>query len=156
ERGSRILGKQMQTYAWYRFLHRYSFWRGVRSAIPNREIWRRLIYSTPILMYQAFQARGKSSSRFTVSSRRFALQMAWLKWMGYSVISLEEYLRYRQEFRLPPAGSVVITMDDDDDNLTVAYPILRHYQYPATVFLVSDCMNGANHWHQRSELSGRP
>jgi peptidoglycan/xylan/chitin deacetylase (PgdA/CDA1 family) len=38
----------------------------------------------------------------------------------------------------------------------VAYPILRRYGYPATVFLVSDYLEGANCWDQQSELTGRP
>ena len=43
---------------WFKFFQSYSFWYGVKQALPDRSIWRRLTYGTPILMYHAFGSRG--------------------------------------------------------------------------------------------------
>ena len=82
--------------------------------------------------------------------------MAWLKRLRYHVLSLEDYLRYRAEDRLPPARSVVITADDGYvDNYAVAYPILRRYGFPATIFLVSGSVGDANRWDEPGLLRDR-
>jgi peptidoglycan/xylan/chitin deacetylase (PgdA/CDA1 family) len=153
-----LLGKQTWRYNWYRFLHRYFYWRGVRKAIPDKDTWQRLTSGVPILLYHAFGKPGEPANRYVVPGRRFAQQMAWLKRMGYHVLDLEEYLDYQHQYRLPPAHSVVITIDDGyADTCTLAYPILRHYGFPATIFLVSELVGSINQWDQQgAELAGRP
>jgi len=144
-------------YTWYRLLYSYCYWRGVRQALGDRDKWRRLTHGTPILMYHALGESGQSASRYVIPVRSFARQMACLKWLGYQVLSLEEFLRYRHEYGLPPARSVVITIDDGyADSKTLAYPILRRYRFPATIFLVSDHVGSTNQWDSDGALAGRP
>jgi peptidoglycan/xylan/chitin deacetylase (PgdA/CDA1 family) len=82
--------------------------------------------------------------------------MAWLKRARYHVLSLEEFIRFRREHRLPPARSVVITFDDGyADNRTIAYPILRQHGFPATIFLVTGAVGSSNQWDSDGELAGR-
>jgi glycosyltransferase involved in cell wall biosynthesis len=152
-----FFGKSLLSYQGYLFLQSYCFWRGVQKAVADRETWRRLTHGTAILMYHSFAGHNQSASCYTIPIRRFQRQMAWLKWMRFSVLSLEEYLLCRKENRLPPAGSVVITIDDGyADNHTLAYPILRHYGFSATVFLVSERVGAFMNWDDQSELFGRP
>jgi glycosyltransferase involved in cell wall biosynthesis len=152
-----IIRDRVNTPNWYRFLERYCFWRGVSKASPSRRFWEDLTYGVPILLYHAFGAPGELPSRYIIPARRFARQMAWLKRTGYQVISLEEYLRYRWDFRLPPHRSIVLTIDDGyRDSWTLAYPILRRYEFPATIFLVSGQIGKAYHVRNESELDGRP
>jgi peptidoglycan/xylan/chitin deacetylase (PgdA/CDA1 family)/GT2 family glycosyltransferase len=140
----------------YRLLQRYSFWRGVHHAWPDGEHRRDLTSGTPILMYHALGAPGERASRFVVPVRRFARQMAWLAVTGCRVLSLDELLRCRAEHRLPPARSVVITIDDGyADTRSLAYPILRSHDFPATLALVSDRIGTANDWDPHSEITGR-
>jgi peptidoglycan/xylan/chitin deacetylase (PgdA/CDA1 family)/glycosyltransferase involved in cell wall biosynthesis len=142
---------------WHRFLHGYFYWRGVRQAVPNRDIWSRLASGTTILMYHACGLPEERASRYVIPGRRFARQMAWLKWRGYYVLSLEEFLHYHREHRLPPTQSVVITFDDGyADNRAVAYPILRHYGFPATIFVVSGLVGTSNQWDSEGLLVNRP
>jgi peptidoglycan/xylan/chitin deacetylase (PgdA/CDA1 family) len=109
-----------------------------------------------ILMYHAFGRPGEAPSRFIVPARRFSQQMALIKWLGYRVISLEEFVRLKREGSTPPARSVAITIDDGyADTRSVAYPILRQYGYPATTFLVTDRMGGANDWTAERTIAGR-
>lgn len=152
----RFLGTEPQREAWYQFVYQYCYWRGVRRAVADRETWRRLTHGTTILMYHAFGAADEPSHRFVVPAQRFSRQMFWLKLLRYRVISLEEYVEYRRSYRLPPARAVVITMDDGYlDNRDVAFPILRRYGYPATIFLVSGAVGRCNDWDEEDALTGR-
>jgi peptidoglycan/xylan/chitin deacetylase (PgdA/CDA1 family)/GT2 family glycosyltransferase len=152
-----LLGRRPWAREWYRFPYSYCYWRGVRRAVPDRDAWRRFTRGTPILMYHAFGLPGEPASSYVLPGRRFSRQMALLKWLGYHALSLEEFLQCYREHRLPPARSVVITMDDGyADNWSVAYPILRRHGLPATVFLVSSALGTANEWDHGSDLDGRP
>jgi len=143
--------------AWYEFLYSYCYWRGVRRAAPDRDAWRRASHGTTILMYHAFAAPGEPASRFVLPPRAFARQMAWLKWLGYRVISLEEYAACRRACQLPPARSVVITLDDGFAEVrTRAAPVLRRYGFPAMLFLVSGLVGDANRWDKAGATAGRP
>lgn len=128
--------------------------------LPGRSLverWRRFAYATPVLMYHAFGASSEIASHYVIPARRFAQQMAWLKWMRYRVIGLEEYLRCRREGCLPLRRSIVITMDDGyADNWTVAYPVLSHYRFQATIFVVTNQIGGTYYTNVQSELNGRP
>ncbi|MEP7358666.1 MAG: glycosyltransferase, partial [Anaerolineales bacterium] len=142
----RLLRQPEARWRWYRFVYSCAFWRGVRAAMPADE-WQRLTSGTVILMYHGFSAPGEAWGRFTLPVRRFEQHMAWLKFWRYNVISLDEYLDYRRQHRLSPPRSVVITIDDGyADNETLALPVLRRYGFPATIFLVSQHLGGANEW----------
>jgi peptidoglycan/xylan/chitin deacetylase (PgdA/CDA1 family) len=106
-------------------------------------------------MYHAFGAGRERASRFVIPARRFRAQMWWLWKRGYNVLSLEEYAAHRREHRLPPAKSVVITIDDGClDADMVARPILEQLGFPATLFLItSRPREGA---HGDSGLDERP
>ena len=123
--------------AWFAFALRHAYWSGVRSA-ADRELWRRLRSGTRILGYHAFGGPGERPSRFVVPGRRFARQIAWLRRRGYNVISLGEYVDHREAHRLPPAKTVVLTIDDVyEDAIAVAGPILARAGMTATAFLIS-------------------
>ena len=141
---------------WYAFAHNYAFWMGVRRAAPNEDMWRRLTSGTCILMYHGFAARGEGPTRYLVSARRFAWQMTLLKLARRNVVSLEDYLRCRNDNRLPPPGSVIITIDDGYlDNARVPSPTLCRHHFPATIFVVSSWIGKKNEWDSDTELTGR-
>ena len=142
---------------WYRFLFTLGYWWGVRQALPDRETWERTVKGIPILIYHAFGQPGERASQFVVPIRQFARQMAWLKRLNYHVLSLEEYIHYRLQYQLPPSRSIVLTMDDGYAEIaTLVEPILRRYDFPATVFLVSRKIGGCNDWTEDEALRGRP
>jgi glycosyltransferase involved in cell wall biosynthesis/peptidoglycan/xylan/chitin deacetylase (PgdA/CDA1 family) len=135
----------------YRFLQDYCYWRGVRRATPDRATWRRLTGGVVILMYHALAPRGEPASRYILPARRFARQLRWLRRRGYTVLGLDEYVRYRLEHTLPPPRSVVITLDDAyADNAE-----LRRHGLTATIFAVSRRMGGLNDWSPGAEVQGR-
>jgi peptidoglycan/xylan/chitin deacetylase (PgdA/CDA1 family)/glycosyltransferase involved in cell wall biosynthesis len=142
---------------WYRFLFTLGYWWGVRQALPDRETWESTVKGIPILMYHAFGQPGERASQFVIPIRQFARQMAWLKRLNYHVLSLEEYLQHRRQHKLPPARSVVLTIDDGYAEIaTLIEPILHRYDFPATVFLVSGKIGGRNDWTDDEVLAERP
>jgi peptidoglycan/xylan/chitin deacetylase (PgdA/CDA1 family) len=61
----------------------------------------------------------------------------------FNPISLDELLSALVAGESPPPRTVVLTVDDGyRDFLKVAYPVLRDYEVPATVFVVSKFMRG--------------
>ena len=143
-------------HSWFGIIQHYCYWRGVKRAVPDRDTWRRLTQGVRVLMYHAIGESEEPPSPYIITEKRFDRQMAWLKRIGYSVICLEELLHYRQENKLPPAGAIAITFDDGyADNYSRAYPILRKYGFPATIFLVSSRIGEDNGWDSQSELAGR-
>jgi glycosyltransferase involved in cell wall biosynthesis len=139
----------------YRFLQNYFYWSGVRAAIRDRSEWKRLMHGTPILMYHAF-GDERAGSRYVMPIHRFAQQMKWLRRLGYHVMGLEEFLRCRLEHQLPPARSVVLTIDDAyADIRQLAHPVLKKHGYPATVFVVSGLVGGSNNWTSAGGIRNR-
>ena len=151
-----IVSRLGRNESWQNFVYDYCYWRGVRRVVPNLDMWHRLTQGTTILMYHACGKPNESASRYVVPARRFARQMAWLKWRR-NVLSLNEFLCYIRESRLPPPRSVVITFDDGYADVgTIAYPILIRHGFPATVFLVTGAVGSVNRWDCEGNLVGRP
>ncbi len=77
----------------------------------------------------------------TVTPEEFEKQLQYIK-ENYKVVSLEEAVEYIQNDIEKAAGSIVITFDDGySDNYHYAYPLLKKYKFPATIFLISDFIN---------------
>lgn len=79
--------------------------------------------------------------------RRFNQQMSFLSRWGYNVISLTQAMRgLLGEVDLPD-HSVVITFDDGYENFhQYAYPVLKKYNFPATVYVVAGELGGMSDW----------
>jgi glycosyltransferase involved in cell wall biosynthesis len=137
---------------WYALLYDHLYWRGVRRAMPRDQL-RQLTGGTVILMYHACAAANERASRYVISRRRFARQMAWLKWRRYNVLSLDTYLEYRRGHRVPPSRSVVITFDDGYADIRPgAVPILRRHGFPATMFIVTNRAGTVSSWDEPRPL----
>lgn len=82
--------------------------------------------------------RGGLKSLF-VRPVYFNLQMRYLYWRGYRTISLEELINILKEKRQIPKKVFVITFDDGyKNNYINAYPILKRYNFKASIFLTAD------------------
>ena len=90
----------------------------------------------PILTYHNFTKDEGSSYKMNIED--FEEQMNYLFTHNYSVISLSELLERLRTGQLPPKP-VAITIDDGfKSTYTLAYPILKKYNFPATLFLYTD------------------
>lgn len=103
----------------------------------------------PILVYhQIAEAPPKGSSPFRglyVAPAAFARQMAWLKRLGYTGVSMSGLLPYLRGER---SGKVVgITFDDGyRNNLTQALPVLVKQGFSSTCYAVSGLLGKTNIW----------
>jgi len=151
-----LIPNQTRRRGWTSMVESYAYWRGFRRKMNERGSWRGFARGTPILMYHAFAAPGEKAGRFTVPAGRFSAQMALLKLLGCRVLGLGEFAACLRENRLPPARSVVLTIDDGfADNHRVAYPILRRHAFPATIFVVTGRIGERCDWTADEELAGR-
>jgi peptidoglycan/xylan/chitin deacetylase (PgdA/CDA1 family) len=79
--------------------------------------------------------------------RRFKAQMAWLHRFGYRVIGLEDAYEVLFGGRSLAGNAVVLTFDDGYQNFyEFAFPVLKQYGFPATVFLVADLLGRKTEW----------
>jgi peptidoglycan/xylan/chitin deacetylase (PgdA/CDA1 family) len=89
-----------------------------------------------------------------VAPRMFRFQMWYLKNAGFEVVSLAEILGFA-EGKETNRKMVAITFDDGyKDFYDNAWPVLRRYGYPSTVFLVSGLIGKENTW-DRDALKAR-
>lgn len=73
--------------------------------------------------------------------------MAYLKWTGHHVISLTDACKGIFHGTPLPPRPVVITFDDGYENFSeFAWPVLQHYGFPATVYLVSRLVGRRAAW----------
>lgn len=103
--------------------------------------------TVPILCYHRF---GRNNGRLTLSPEAFREQMQFLKDNDYRVIPLSDLVGFLKGEKALPKRSVVLTIDDGHQSIyKIAYPILKAFGYPATVFIYTDYLNnGGLTWKQ--------
>jgi peptidoglycan/xylan/chitin deacetylase (PgdA/CDA1 family) len=98
-----------------------------------------------ILVYHSignFESEFIKGCRIQVSQSRFEKHLLFLI-KHYRIISLREFVENLRCGMIVPR-TVVLTFDDGfADFFYYAYPVLKRYHVPATVFLVSDCVDNA-------------
>ncbi len=112
--------------------------------------------TVPILCYHRF---GDNFGKLSVSSEKFRQQLTFLRDNGYRVVPLSDLTGFLQGKTALPRHAVVITIDDGyRSTFEIAYPLLKEFGFPATVFLYSDFMGGrdAVSWQQVEEMSKDP
>ena len=96
----------------------------------------RLNYVVPIVMYHSITPLGKYENRLTVTRETFERQMRFLKTHKYNVVPLEDLIPLLKEKKIP-SKTIAITIDDGyKDNYAYAFPILKKYNIPATIFII--------------------
>ena len=108
--------------------------------------------TVPILCYHRF---GGAANKMSVSPAVFAAQMEWLARNDYHVIRLSQLAGFLQGREALPRRSVVITIDDGYESThRHALPVLRKYNFPATLFVYSDFIGAGDAvtWPQMQEL----
>jgi peptidoglycan/xylan/chitin deacetylase (PgdA/CDA1 family) len=108
----------------------------------------------PVLCYHRF---GSRASKLTVTPAAFTAQMDYLARNGYHVLGLKDLGAFLAGREPLPKKSVIITIDDGyRATYEVAYPILRKFGFPATVFLYTDFVGAGDAltYPQMKELIG--
>jgi peptidoglycan/xylan/chitin deacetylase (PgdA/CDA1 family) len=106
-----------------------------------------------VLMYHfvGTEQDAYGSNNF-VSESGFQKQMSFLKKAGYRVLTLDEYYEIKTGKRKSRGREVLITFDDGNYTFeTKALPVLKKYNLPATIFLVSENVKGRLHGSMNKE-----
>lgn len=91
----------------------------------------------PVLYYHAVDDNIWGNEELFVSPVEFEKQMKYLKQNSYNVITFDELDNVKNI-----ENPVIITLDDGyEDNYTYAYPILKKYNFKATIFLITDAVD---------------
>jgi len=97
-----------------------------------------------VLMYHHISDQLVGQMLSNVSPRLFEKQIKYLLSRNFKVISLTQLVESLKGNSTLPPKSVVITFDDGyKNNYIYAYPILRKYNLPATIFLTTGFLNGS-------------
>jgi len=95
-------------------------------------------YCVPILMYHSVAREPDRNNRLAVSTESFERQMRFLRAMRYNVIPLTELAGMLSRKEKVPARTVAVTFDDGyRDNYSQAFPILKKYRIPVTLFVIT-------------------
>ncbi|WP_088281387.1 polysaccharide deacetylase family protein [Ideonella sp. A 288] len=111
------------------------------------------VQTVPILCYHRF---GTGNSKMIISPARFASQLEWLSRNGYHVVRLADVQGFLSGQQPLPPKSVVITIDDGYESVhRHAFPLLRQYGFPATLFVYSDFIGAGDalRWPQLQEMA---
>lgn len=103
-------------------------------------------YTGPVLMYHyVLDTEKAKKDKRIVTPQSLDAQLRFLKKNEYNVISLEAFATLVQEKQPVARNTVVLTFDDGHvDNYTNAYPLLKKYNLPATMFVLVDSISAPN------------
>src|SRR5438552_6044288 len=95
-----------------------------------------------------------------ITPAAFEAQMKELKDKGVSVIGMQDFLAWKRGEKAIPARAAILTLDDGwKSQYDVAWPILKKYGYPHTMFLYTEGVRGGHYgggeaitWEQLAEM----
>ena len=110
----------------------------------------------PVLMYHRIgTAHNNWESRYCITPEQFARHMHRLAEQGMHACSLADFFAWLRRKKELPDGSFLITFDDGFLGVyEFATPVLHELGWPATVFLVSQQINGRDMWCQAENPNG--
>lgn len=92
-----------------------------------------------VLGYHELVADGEEATEMRLPVGQFRQQMQRLSAEGVEVVGMERFLAWKRGEAELPEKAAVITFDDGWQSVyTLAFPILREYGYPFTLFLYTD------------------
>jgi peptidoglycan/xylan/chitin deacetylase (PgdA/CDA1 family) len=111
------------------------------------------VQTVPILCYHRFAQQRR---KLVVAKADFEQQMEYLARNGYRVITMKELVAFLEGKEALPKKSVVVTIDDGyRSTYEIAFPVLKKYGFPATVYLYSDFVGAGDAltWPQMQEMA---
>lgn len=99
----------------------------------------------PILAYRCIAADGLNA----IAPQAFEQQLQYLKQQGYYSASWEDWQRAKRDRTPLPGKAVLITFDGGYlDFFNEAFPLLKRFNFTATVFLVAESVGKTNSWEK--------
>ena len=111
-----------------------------------------------VLCYHRFEDKPKDS--LAIKPSEFEAHMQTLKDNGITVIPMADFLAWRRGEKGIPAKSAIVSIDDGYiSGYAVAWPILKKFGYPFTMFIYTDYVKGGPKsggqsisWEQLAEM----
>ena len=95
-----------------------------------------------VLGYHDFSETERETA-MRIRTPKFRKQMEAIRQLGLPVIPMADFIAWKEGAKEIPAKAVVITIDDGwKSTYTDAYPILKEFGYPFTLFLYKDYVDG--------------
>lgn len=113
----------------------------------------------PILMYHSISNRAQPRfKKFTVSVEHFSEQMSYLRQHNYNTITVTQFVRaIARRGQGIPDRPVILTFDDGfADFYTRALPILKRYNFTATLYIATAFVGATSLWLEREGEATRP
>jgi biofilm PGA synthesis lipoprotein PgaB len=130
--------------------------------------FKRMIYGVSLLLFSAYVSSAvvlqyhhvsEDTPRITsISPKLFEQHLNYIKTQGYQVWSLPKVADYLKAKKEIPSNVTVITFDDAYDSIyRTAFPLLKKYGWPFTVFVaaqpIDQKLTTFMTWEQLKELS---
>jgi peptidoglycan/xylan/chitin deacetylase (PgdA/CDA1 family) len=112
----------------------------------------------PILMYHSISSVATARFRqFTVSPGLFAEHIAYLHQQRYTPVTVTQFIRARSQGASALAERPVILTFDDGfaDFFTDALPVLKQYNFTATLYITTAFIDGVSRWMRRERETTR-
>ena len=95
--------------------------------------------TVPILLYHSISDENSEDNRYAVSVTDFKNQMEHLRYWGYSPVTIKQLVDHLKKGYSLPRRPVVISFDDGYlDVYQNAFPIMEHYGFTGTVYIVAN------------------
>lgn len=108
-------------------------------------------YRLPILMYHRIAPDGDEAlARYRLHPDSFEAQLRYLREVGFTTASFDEWRQARRARRPLPGNRVILTFDDAyRDFAEHAWPLLKQYGFQAVVFAPTGHVGDAARWDER-------
>jgi peptidoglycan/xylan/chitin deacetylase (PgdA/CDA1 family) len=133
---------------------------------PGQQVIIPLVHPNPIGVYSSgyqtvailcYHRFGPNRGKMVMTPEDFDAQMAYLRKHGYRVVPLSSIHAFFKGKTALPQRAVVITIDDGyRSSYDTAFPILKKYNFPATLFIYSDFVGSGSRdalgWNEIREM----
>jgi peptidoglycan/xylan/chitin deacetylase (PgdA/CDA1 family) len=112
---------------------------GIPSLASANELASDRVATVPILLYHSISDENSEDNRYAVSVADFKDQMERLRYWGYSPVTIKQLVDHLNKGYSLPRRPVVISFDDGYlDVYQNAFPIMEHYGFTGTVYIVAN------------------
>lgn len=113
--------------------------------------------SIPVLMYHCVDTlidpKTGQPNEMYVPKEKFEEQMQYLKNNGYTTLTMNQLYDFFANNKPVPEKSVVITLDDGyENNYVNAFPILKKFNFTATVFVITNMVDKSTEYLSSDQI----